>query len=59
MKQYRPMPEYESQALKPILNKNWNYVICIFIMKSKKKKKKEEDGGITLKNPIKVPYIKK
>lgn len=52
MKQYRPMPEYESQALKPILNKNWNYVICIFIMKSKKKKKKEEDGGITLKNPI-------
>lgn len=37
MKYYRTMPEYEGQAPKLTLNKNWNYVVSIFIMKSEKK----------------------
>lgn len=45
MKHYRTMPEYEGQTQKPILNKTWNQVVCIVIMKSEKKKKKKKNGG--------------
>lgn len=39
MKHYRTMPGYEGQTLKPTLNKNWNYLVCVLVIKAEKKKK--------------------
>lgn len=51
------MPGYEGQTLKPTLNKNWNYLVCVLVIKAEKKKKNPMENNN--KKIIRIAYTKK